>query len=1060
MKFFINRWTHFVITIIFLYILFFFVIYYFYAPNNNNEKKVYTIDLFNQNTKEIDSLIEQMPLDEKISQLLAFDYQKKIDSILVDTFRNFIRDHQPGMLIYKENNWKNAKRIYTEIQKVTKIKPIRIEISTQNVFFPDFYHIPQSKKIQIASINDSTLLNKIENNNTKYAEKLHISSFITDYFPSFLSKKIPINFDSTILKTTYKKTLNSIQRSLKKNSIPCAKITENFIFNCTDSALNNIRNQYLQFLIDNKVPVFYLQVDSLYVKKRKSTFIEIIRKQKKFDGLLIVNLNKNIKLTPQNLKTVFTSGADILLINDSLPKIKKQLITLIQKKEIEEELLNQKLKKILALKYWVKKTEIVPRPLHQKYDSISAVLLRRSLVEASIILMKNDKNLIPFSLKTNKILQLNFGNTFEHFNKSIKTNTSVLFRNIDQTDTTFNLKFAHGYPTVIACLDIKPDSIAIYRLVNALHEIDKKTNLIIVNFSDIDNISYFEQFTTIVQAHTNSEFVQNSVAQMLQGGENISGQTPCFVGNMIKINQGIYTQKNRLKYDALPEECGIISDSLLKIDSIIHSAINLGVFPGCQIFAARNGKIFFNKSYGQLSYTDRNVRNTDLYDIASLTKATATTIATMKMIDKKKLKLSSKLNECFKNTQIEYTKIDPDTVINIDTMKLSEVENIKHLLKNRDTIHLNDTIIVAFDTVITKLTPSRNIFQVTIEDLLRHESGISAIMPILPYYFYKTNPNRYKFKLKPKRFVKMLDSLNRYGTNMIALARYFQDTTKKSGLKDTIRFNKDSVAITKDSALNLFYKYYCYLPDDSCCDLQIAANFYLKSAYTDTLWIDTKQLTVYSRKFPQYSDVNMILLQNAIDSINQMRIDEFMNEEFFAPLNLKHICYTPTKYFSKSVIAPTEYDRLWREQMVRGYVHDPSAAMLGGISGNAGLFANAHDIGVIYQMLLNGGIYGGKQFLKAQTIKTFTKKQLYLKRGLGFDMGANKTIIAEDASEKSYGHTGFTGTCAWVDPEKNLVFVFLSNRVHPSASNWKINTYKIRQKVHQQIYNAMNDSIL
>jgi len=172
-------------------------------------------------------------------------------------------------------------------------------------------------------------------------------------------------------------------------------------------------------------------------------------------------------------------------------------------------------------------------------------------------------------------------------------------------------------------------------------------------------------------------------------------------------------------------------------------------------------------------------------------------------------------------------------------------------------------------------------------------------------------------------------------------------------------------------------------------------------------------------------------------------------------MGLKTMTYNPLKYFNSQRIVPTENDRYWREQLLRGNVHDPSAAMLGGISGNAGLFSNAYDLAIVGQMWLNGGTYGGNRYISEGTVRKFTARQEDSHRGLGFDKPSRKSIIGKGASADSFGHTGFTGTCIWVDPVHQLVFVFLSNRVHPDPKNGRINSMQIRQKIHSIVYEAI-----
>ncbi len=177
-------------------------------------------------------------------------------------------------------------------------------------------------------------------------------------------------------------------------------------------------------------------------------------------------------------------------------------------------------------------------------------------------------------------------------------------------------------------------------------------------------------------------------------------------------------------------------------------------------------------------------------------------------------------------------------------------------------------------------------------------------------------------------------------------------------------------------------------------------------------------------------------------------------------MNLQHTTYLPLeqKWIDTSLIVPTENDMFWRKQLLKGYVHDPSAAMYGGVAGNAGLFANALDMAALFQMLLNKGSYGGVTYFQESTVLKFTQTQQGAGRGLGFNKKAvaYSSGIAEDAPYSTYGHTGFTGNSIWVDPENELIFVFLSNRVYPKADNKKIIYQGTRKRIHQVIYNELN----
>jgi CubicO group peptidase (beta-lactamase class C family) len=234
----------------------------------------------------------------------------------------------------------------------------------------------------------------------------------------------------------------------------------------------------------------------------------------------------------------------------------------------------------------------------------------------------------------------------------------------------------------------------------------------------------------------------------------------------------------------------------------------------------------------------------------------------------------------------------------------------------------------------------------------------------------------------------------------------------------------------------------------------------------DTLW----RWTVASKLLPKnkagrndyiYSDVGFYLMKRLAERLLNQPIDEFLAQNFYDPLGLQTLTYKPLRYFDTSAIAPTEYDTHFRHQVVRGTVHDPGAALLGGVAGHAGIFSNALDLAVLMQMNMQNGYYGGTQYLLPQTIPYFSKRHFARnRRGLGWDKpvvgGGGPT--SKLASPLTFGHTGFTGTCAWADPKEELVFVFLSNRVYPDADNKRLINEDIRPRMHDIIYRAITDT--
>lgn len=214
-----------------------------------------------------------------------------------------------------------------------------------------------------------------------------------------------------------------------------------------------------------------------------------------------------------------------------------------------------------------------------------------------------------------------------------------------------------------------------------------------------------------------------------------------------------------------------------------------------------------------------------------------------------------------------------------------------------------------------------------------------------------------------------------------------------------------------------------------------------------------------------YSDLPFVLFPQVVKQVDGRDFEQYTAEEFYEPMNLGLI-FNPHTKIPLEKIVPTENDEYFRYATIHGYVHDEAAAVMGGVSGNAGLFGNARDIAVVMQMLLNGGIYNGKRYLRPNTIAEFTRAQYPQndnRRALGFDKPypGNDTLSMKDAypapavSMASYGHSGFTGTFFWVDPEYELIYVFLTNRINPSRENTAFTESMARYTIQQAIYDAI-----
>jgi beta-N-acetylhexosaminidase len=411
-------------------------------------------------------------------------------------------------------------------------------------------------------------------------------------------------------------------------------------------------------------------------------------------------------------------------------------------------------------------------------------------------------------------------------------------------------------------------------------------------------------------------------------------------------NPNIFKKVNKL-YGFRDTNHAIVKhpNALKQIDDFIEDCIAKRAFPGCQVFAAKDGQVVMMKSYGTMSYKDTfSVTDTTMYDVASVTKIISTTLALMKLYDEGKLKLKETLGTYF------------------SWVKGTDKENI------------------------------------TIEQLLLHQAGFKGWIP-----FHKQT----------------LDSLT--GT-----------------LREDLFANRKVEEFT----------------------IPVCANMYLSKSFPIYMLSEMIKSPLVNKGKYVYSDIDLILLQKVVESITKQRLDAYVYDNFYEPLRLLRTMYNPWLLGLQKSCAPTEFDNEFRMQLVQGYVHDPVASLMGGMAGHAGVFSTAREVGQIMQMLLNGGVYNGKRFFSKETVALFTSYRSNIsRRGYGFDKPEKKKgeggPTADVCSKYTFGHTGFTGTCTWADPETGIVFVFLSNRVHPSQDNGLITSLKVRGKIQTYIYEAL-----
>lgn len=593
-------------------------------------------------------------------------------------------------------------------------------------------------------------------------------------------------------------------------------------------------------------------------------------------------------------------------------------------------------------------------------DENKTLLSKRKLIENTLTLIKNDKGLVPFyRLDTLHIAALSIGNTGKNiFHETLKLYAQVSCFNYAGNSEGILQKYSDSleqFNLVFISLHNIGDSNAVnygisQNTIDFINSVAEKKQVVLDVFGTpmiLANSFDLEKLQSVLVSYDNSNESQDLSAQLLFGGIPSKGKLPVSISQKYKIGTGIsLILQIRFKY-TLPEEVGANTLLLARADSLVLNAIKEHAFPGCQVLAAKDGKVFYNKSFGYHTYdTTRAVTLFDLYDLASITKVAATTTSLMKLYDD--------------------GKFDPAT-------------KISYYLPSLD------------------FTDKKNIIS---KDILTHCAKLS------PYLLF---------------WPKTVSKIDHKWNNGIYGKTYSEKFP-----------------------------------------FQVADSMFIVKEYPDTMYMSIANSKLLPQKKYKYSDNGMYWLKKVIEKISDKSLDNFVDNNFYSQLGAYTMCYNPLKKFSKKQIIPTENDTTFRKQLILGYVHDPGAAMLGGVAGHAGLFSNANDLAKLFQMFLNKGIYGGTQYLKKETVSFFNSSP-YLKKGnrraYGFDKPEpnkkKESPVYKCVSLKAFGHQGFTGTVVWADPENGILFVFLSNRVYPNAENKVIGQLAVRAKIQGIIYDSL-----
>jgi len=723
---------------------------------------------------------------------------------------------------------------------------------------------------------------------------------------------------------------------------------------------------YRQLIKENPdmVMVGHLNIPALDTTKKSVSSLsytivsQLLKKELGYNGLIITDGMEMKGVRNQNRFEgdveirALLAGADILLLPGETDSVISAIKRAVEEGVISEDLINERCLRVLQFKEShgiTNYTSTNSKEIIKWLNRSEAVWVNRQIEEKALTLLKNDDDMLPLNAKT-------VGNTaflcvdrkaYQSEYKRIVGEYNLPYFYMDKKISTKEqaniiTKLAPYKQIIVAFGGSNQLGGSGYGIdmssVKLLNRLAKEKQVILIHLGNPYALNYFDSLTNYRAVIDAYQFTPSTVAAAMKA---CFGQIVCEGTLPVSINEypagsGILMSKSVENFSVLPENI------TQQLDKMLQDGIQNHIYPGCEVIALHHGQPIYHKVFGYLDYNrQEKVTPQTMYDIASLTKVAATTLAVMKLYDNGEIHLTDRIGK-----YVPY-------------------------LAGTDKANL------------------------TLEELLTHTSGMPAFIP-----FYKS-----------------------------------------------IQGNEKYLRASKSENFSI----------------QVADNLYLRNDYPDTIRYKVAHCKLKEKKY-EYSDLNFLLLKDMVENVTMMPIEQFLAETFYQPMGLSHTSFKPLQHgFHKKEIAPTEKDGTFRKQLVHGYVHDQTSALMNGNAGNAGLFSTAEEIGAIFLMLQNGGMYDGERYLSESTVAEFTKMH-HLHgcqvRGFGFHTPkatGTSSIVPAAASTHIFGHQGFTGTVVWCDPKEELIFVFLSNRVCPDAEPNNLSKSGIRLKAHELIYKGIGN---
>lgn len=920
--------------------------------------------------KWVEEKYNSMTLEEKVGQLFVVAAYSNRDAAHEAEIENLVKNEAIGGLIFMQDLAVKQAELTNRYNKVAKI-PLLIGMDAEwglAMRLKEVKRFPWA--MAVGAVEDNYLVKQMGNAIGEQANTMGVHFNFAPVVDVNTNPKNPIignrSFGSDV-ENVAQKGIHYMLGMKEKGVLASAKHFPGHgdtsqdshktlpLVNHDVSRLKSVELAPFQKLIDAGVPaimVAHLNVPALDNSGLPSTLskkiiTDLLKNEMNFKGLIVtdaLNMDGVAKAYPPGEvdARAFEAGNDILLFSQAVKTGKQKIIAKINSGEISEERLAESVKKILMAKYFVglhNSKPIDTKDLVLRLNPPAHQALTSKLYENAATLIKNESDLLPIkNLAETKIAFVPLEEAeFETFHQNLNFHVQTDLVRIKSVSEVSKLKdydyviigFHKSNETAYKSYKISANSNAILKAASA------QNNTIAVVFGSPYGLMDLDLTSTkaALVMYQNLDMTQNAAAGIIFGAIGAKGKLPVDVNAEWKYGKSLKTESLQRLGFAIPEAVGLKPEIIQQIDQLAQKAIDEGTTPGLQIVAAKNGKVIYDKSFGyQTIERKKKVSPKDVYDVASVTKVTATLPLLMQEVSNGELNLDQNL-----------ASILPESA-------RTDKGNLK------------------------------------LREILAHQSG----------------------------------------------------------LPPWIGFYKESVNVQN---ARLYLDYYSRKQDEEH-PIKVTDNIYIIGSIRDTIMTDIMYAPLGSKKY-EYSDLGYYLFQEYLEKKYQKPLNLLVDEKIYQPMQLSSTTYLPREKFDLEFIVPSARDKIYRNQLLHGFVQDEGAAMMGGVAGHAGLFSNAQDMAKMMQMYLNGGSYGGVNFFSPQALQEFTKDQYSgNRRGAGFDK-------LSDRSNNSYGHFGYTGTMVWNDPDHQLVLVFLSNRVNVSTETNDLSRKKVRENIRQALYDAV-----